>query len=375
MTAGRDGLDFIVDKKDWAKSRLVPSTIPRELASGQVLFRVDRFAFTSNNISYASAGDMLKYWDFFPVEPAGAGLGRIPAMGFGDVIASAHDDVAEGTRCFGFFPMSRALVIEPESVTAATITDGAPHRAPTALVYRQYNLTTADATYDASFEDEIMLLRGLFMTSFLAEDFLQEAGLYGAEQIIVSSASSKTSIALAQVASTRGVARVVGLTSDRNRTFVEGLGFYDEVLGYDELERLDAARAAVFVDMAGSAAVTRGVHERMGDALKYSMQIGNTHWDEGGAVDVPGVAPEFFFAPARIAKRLEDWGPGGLQERMGAALRGFLATTSSWLTVERGYGGDAVDRVYHETLAGRSDPSIGHVLSLWDDEAQASGAQ
>ena len=39
-----------------------------DLASGQVLFRVDRFAFTANNISYAGAGDLLKYWNFFPTE-------------------------------------------------------------------------------------------------------------------------------------------------------------------------------------------------------------------------------------------------------------------------------------------------------------------
>ncbi len=377
MTDRTDGLDFLVDRSEWAKTRFVESPIPGELAPGQVLFRVDRFALTSNNISYASAGDMLKYWDFFPVGsggPAGDGLGRIPAMGFGDVVASAHDDVAVGTRCFGFFPMSRALVIEPESVTATTITDGVPHRAPTALVYRQYNVAAADAMYDERYEDEIMLLRGLFMTSFLAEDFLQDSDLYGAEQIIVSSASSKTSIALGQVASARGAAHVVGLTSERNRAFVEGLGFYHQVLCYDEMDELNASRPAVFVDMAGSTAVTRGVHERCGDGLRYSMRIGNTHWDEGGAdPDLPGVAPEFFFAPGQIAKRLKDWGPGGLQERMGDALRSFLDTTPKWLKVERGYGRDEVERIYQETLAGKADPSIGHVLSLWDDAASASG--
>ncbi len=364
MTDRAQGLDFVVDRKEWAKCRFVESDAPAELAPGQVLFKVDRFAFTSNNISYASAGDMLHYWDFFL---APEGEGRIPAMGFGDVIASAHDGVAEGTRCFGFFPMSRYLVIEPESASPSSITDGAPHRAPTALVYRQYNPTSGDAMYDERFEDELMLLRGLFITSFLAEDFLQDAELYGAEQIIVSSASSKTSIALAQVASARGAARVIGLTSDRNRAFVDGLGFYDTVASYDEIDGLDASRPAVFVDMAGSTAVTRGVHERFGEALRYSMRIGNTHWDEGGGDQAfPGVAPEFFFAPAQIAKRLKDWGPGGLQGRMGGALKGFLETTPRWLTVERGQGRDDVERVYQQTLAGGADPSVGHVLSLWD---------
>lgn len=377
MTVASEGLDFLVDRADWSRTRFDTSTIPRELAAGQVLFRVDRFAFTSNNVSYASAGDMLGYWSFFPVDafPDHEGTGRIPVMGFGDVVASAHEAVAEGTRCFGFFPMSRALVIEPGPVSASTITDGVAHRQATAPVYRQYNVCSADAMYDAEHEDELMLLRGLFMTSFLAEDCLFDADLHGAEQIIVSSASSKTSIALAHVASERGRARVVGLTSPRNRTFVESLGFYDDVVIYDELDRLEAARPGVFVDMAGSTAITRGVHERLGRALRYSMRIGNTHWDEGGAdPGLPGVVPEFFFAPGQIQKRIQDWGPAGLQERIGGALRRFVDTTPKWLEVERGYGREAVERAYQETLAGRAAPNVGHVLSLWDDARAASGS-
>ena len=58
-------LDFQIDRSDWRRTRLVENDVP-ELAPNQVLFRVDRFALTSNNISYAAAGDMLDYWGFFP---------------------------------------------------------------------------------------------------------------------------------------------------------------------------------------------------------------------------------------------------------------------------------------------------------------------
>ena len=37
-----------------------------------------------------------------------------------------------------------------------------------------------------------------------------------------------------------------------------------------------------------------------------------------------------------------------------------------WLQVRRGAGKDAVVRVYEDTLAGRTEPQHGHVLSLWD---------
>ncbi len=62
------GLDFLVDKSAWHKTRFIETEVSTDLAPGQVLFRVDRFAFTANNISYAMAGDLLRYWYFFPKE-------------------------------------------------------------------------------------------------------------------------------------------------------------------------------------------------------------------------------------------------------------------------------------------------------------------
>ena len=82
-------LVFEVQKSDWKQTRFAEGATP-ELAPGQVLFRVDRFALTSNNISYALSGDMLGYWRFFPCDE---GWGRIPVMGFANVIRSTHPGV------------------------------------------------------------------------------------------------------------------------------------------------------------------------------------------------------------------------------------------------------------------------------------------
>ena len=121
-----ENLDFLVNKANWRETRTESSPVSNDLDPGKVLFRVDRFALTANNITYAGAGDLLGYWRFFPAEE---GWGRLPVMGCGAVVASTHSEVAVGTRCFGFFPMSHYLVIEPSTVSAANITDGAPHRA------------------------------------------------------------------------------------------------------------------------------------------------------------------------------------------------------------------------------------------------------
>lgn len=47
------------------------------LAPGQVRMSVERFAFTSNNISYAIAGDMLdNFWTAAPIQPPASSASR-----------------------------------------------------------------------------------------------------------------------------------------------------------------------------------------------------------------------------------------------------------------------------------------------------------
>jgi hypothetical protein len=365
-------LDFLVNRSDWHKTEFVEGEAPAELSAGQVLFRVDRFAFTANNISYALSGDMVGYWRFFPTRE---GWGRIPAMGFADVIASTHPEVVEGTRCFGFYPMSRYLVIEPGKVSTANITDGVAHRADIAAVYNQYSPVQNDAMYSAEHEDQMMLLRGLFMTSFLCDDLLGDNDHYGAKSVLITSASSKTSIALAFMVSQAGRAKAVGLTSSRNFEFVKSLGCYDEVLTYDEVTSLPSDQPVVMVDMAGNAELKSTLHHHFGDQMKYSCSVGATHWDAtaGGGEALPGATPEFFFAPGQIAKRTQDWGPAGLQERMGASWTAFRNSTDVWLSVQRGYGRDAVESVYQQTLDAKTSPAEGHVISLWSSAEEAAG--
>jgi len=354
------GLVLEVKKSDWKQTRFVEGPVP-ELTPGQVLFRVDRFALTANNISYALSGDLLGYWRFFSCEES---WGRIPAMGFADVIRSTHPEVREGTRCFGFYPMARHLVIHPGTVSPAQIVDAVPHRAGLAPAYAQYLPTTGDAVYTEKREDQILLMRGLFMTSFLADDFLAEQGYRGARSVLISSASSKTSIALAYQVRQGGRARAIGLTSARNADFVRKLGFYDQVVLYDEVASL-AREPAVFVDMAGDGAVTGAVHRHFGDQLNYDCAIGATHWSADRTNDrLPGPKPEFFFAPTQIVKRSKEWGPKELSERIAAAWTRFCDASDAWLRVRRSLGREAVERVYRDVLAGRTHPADGHILSL-----------
>jgi hypothetical protein len=78
---------FIVARDDLQQSKFIETALPesKDLPEEAVLVKVERFAFTANNITYALAGDQLKYWHLFP---APQGFGNIPVWGFGNVIAS-----------------------------------------------------------------------------------------------------------------------------------------------------------------------------------------------------------------------------------------------------------------------------------------------
>jgi hypothetical protein len=360
---GRKNSNFIVKKDDWSQCRNVAAEVGN-LESGQVLLRVDRFAFTSNNISYALAGDMLDYWGFFPAED---GWGRLPVMGFGDVAESKHDQVKPGERVFGFFPMSNYLKIQADKVNAAGFIDASPHRANHAAAYVQFTSTANDPMYEAGFEDQLMLLRGLFMTSYLADDFIADNDFFGARSVVVTSASSKTAIALAFLLARRPGLEAIGLTSERNLDFVKGLGLYDQVIPYDLVGSLPGEVPTVVVDMAGDGSVTSALHHHFGAQLKHDCTIGATHWDQGRALgELPGATPEFFFAPTLMQKRSQEWGPGGLQKRLAGAWREFRISTGDWLQVVRSWGASSVEQVYRTILEGRAHPNQGHVLSPWD---------
>src|SRR5262245_63051546 len=122
-----DAVDFEVRRDDLRTTRFA-ETPPARLApgSGQAVLRVDHFAFTANNITYAAAGDLLSYWNFFPAEP---GWGRVPVWGFAEVVASRCDGVREGARFYGYYPMSTHLLVDPTRVGEAGFVDGSAHRA------------------------------------------------------------------------------------------------------------------------------------------------------------------------------------------------------------------------------------------------------
>ncbi len=356
--------DFVVARHDLQQCKFIETQLPdaAALPDDVLLVKIDRFAFTANNITYAVLGDQLKYWQLFP---APENFGNIPVWGFGEVIASRHPGISEGERLFGYFPMATHLVIEASDVGKRGLRDAAAHRQGVAPVYNAYARVSGDPAFAGRQGDYQALLRPLFMLSFLVDDFLGENEFYGARSVMLSSASSKTAFGLAHLLHTQKDIRVIGLTSAANTDFVRALGCYDEVVTYDRVTSLRPDSPVAFVDMAGNGELRATLHRHFGDQMKYSGRIGLTHRSSSpDEAELPGAKPKWFFAPDQIRKRAKEWGPGGIEARFGAAWSRFAPMLDRWLKVVEGRGEGPVKQVYLDTLDGRVPPDQGHILSV-----------
>ncbi len=349
----------LVSKTDITKATLAEGPDPA-LQDGQARLALDSFALTTNNITYAATGDVLKYWQFFPSGADGQGI--VPVWGVAEVTDS-RGDLPVGTRLYGFHPMAAGQVITPKQVAPGVWVDTAAHRKGLALVYNTYTEVKGG---DARQDHLRALLQPLLATSYLLFDWLLDNDWFGAEQIIVGSASSKTGLGLCKyLAEPEGRPyRIVGLTSAGNKAFVQELGACDQVLTYEEIETL-AEVPSVYVDMAGNAEVKARLHAHLDQALRHSSAVGTSHWDKfAPPVDLKGPKPQFFFAPSQVAKRQQDWGPGVIEGRITAAWKRIAEEAGDWLDVVEHEGLDTAVTVWGRLAGGEVNPREGHVVRV-----------
>ncbi len=342
------------------------------LRDGEVRLAIDKFALTANNISYAVTGESIGYWGYFPTEVAAAApdhstWGKVPAWGFADVVESRCAELPVGERLWGFLPMASHLTVTPGKVTAANFFDFAAHREKLPRLYNQYHRTANDPAMMQTMEDERCLLFPLFATSYIVYDYLLDNALFGAEQVVIASVSSKTAFGLAHLIhhDKKLSQRVVGLTSPQNVPFVEKLGCCDQVLSYDAIQSIDAGKRTAFVDMSGNSAVVRAVHEHIGENLIESCLVGATHWEvDRNNGPLPGARPTFFFAPSRFAKRDRDWGVGVVLMKAFGASAQIAISVKGQVDIVHLAGAEAVREKYLALLDNAVSPSTGLMLSM-----------
>jgi hypothetical protein len=366
MSANNWAID--IDRDDITQAQLVGDA-HMPLAMGQVRVHLDSYAMTANNITYAVFGKPAGlfgndqgYWDFFAEQGT---PGRLPVWGFATVTESAAEGVAVGDRFYGYYPMASEAVLNVGKAGPGGFVDVTPRRTTLPPIYNNYQRIEALHDYRAADHDYWPVFRPLFLTGWLIADQFEDESDYGADHILIASASSKTAIGLGFSMAQRKGHRpeTIGLTSRANVASLDAQRIYDRVIAYDDILTLNPGTASAFVDMAGNGAVTRAVHSHFGGNLKASIIVGKSHWDaDGGQAALPGPERQGFFAPGRSQKRIADWGGPAFGQKIAEAWLGFMDVAPRLARIDRRSGGEAALAAYKEMLEGRADPKAGIVV-------------
>ncbi len=373
-----------INKNNIAKANVVTIN-PSNLPAGSIRLKVDYFALTANNVTYATFGKTMRYWDFYP--QANPDVGAVPVWGFATVLESKHPDVLNGDQFYGYFTAASHVDLQVGPISSKGFICADAHRRDLALVYNQYinvasdpyfaaalsalgsikQIQTAKPTQTAqAFES---LLRPLYLTSWLINDLIQDQQGFGADQLVFSSASSKTAYLLAWLhRSQPNPMKIIGLTSRANHAFCDSLGCYDQLITYDQLDQLDSATASLYVDFAGNSQLRREVHDRLPN-LTYDCSVGGTHIEQlKGAGDLKGPRPVLFFAPGQSKKRAQEWTPAGLEQRLSDSWQTLMNTmaaqTPPWFTIEYQTGEQALINSWEQLVANQLPASIARMHQL-----------
>lgn len=353
-----------VRRDDLSQTREV-KTAAGALAPGAARLKIERFAITANNVTYGVVGERIGYWKFFPASEDGWGV--IPVWGVAEVIESEAAELPVGERLYGYLPMASHLDIQPASVKPERLFDGAAHRAELPPVYNRYVRLGAEPEYDPANDEERMILWPLYATSFCLYDFLVANEWFGASRIVIPSASSKTAIGTAYAIRTDAKPpKIVGVTSPRNEAAVRALGLYDEVVLYEDIEaKVDAGTPTAIIDMSGSGEVLGRLHKHLGDNMRYTSNVGVTHYgDMGMGPDYIKERSAMFFAPGHIQQRGKDWGPGVFDAKALAFFKDAAVKSRAWLQIRQGAGGSAVEAAWREVLAGETPADAGWAVGF-----------
>ena len=342
---------------------------------GEVVLALDCFSLTVNNLTYAVFGDAMRYWEFFPSDVDGRGI--LPVWGYADVVESRAEGVEPGQRFFGYYPLATHLIVVPGKTGARSFRDESPHRRELPEVYNWYQRSDNDPLQSAAIEPLHAIFRPLFVTAFGLADFLADENFFGAEQVLISSASSRTGYSEAFSIGLHSDIDVIGLTSAGHQDFVKDLGLYSNVLAYDDLEKLDPNRPTLYIDVAGNAELQRRVHEHFGERLVHDAALGASHASSHDNrppqpdENLPGPKPTFFFAPDWVARRQDEWGSEEFNRRVAEAVAAFFAhvVKHQLIDIQQQSGFAAAREVLIEMLDGRTDPAIGHVIRVSGDGA------
>ena len=352
-----NNITFLCNKKALNNTRFQEGPAPTLLAN-EVLLKIDKYAFTSNNITYGVFGERL-YWAFFPGTET---EGIIPVWGYADVVESNNEAIKVGERFYGYYPMSTFLKVLPGHLSPNGFSDNSEHRLKLPPIYNRYSRTSTDPTYTPESENILPFFKPLFGTGFLCYHFLNKEKFYQSSQVILTSASSKTALGTACMFKQNQVKdnlKIIGLTSAKNVDFVKKTGFYDEILTYDNYKESIEKNPSIIIDFAGNTTLLQQLADLLNDNLQYASLIGFTDWQKAGLFQHPKAS--MFFAPDQSELFSKEWGGEVLMQRIGQAMFGFTKQAMNWLEITTTPKLE-IEELYLDVLNGKVDPSKGYLI-------------
>lgn len=300
------------------------------------ILAVERFALTANVLTYAATGNDYGYWSLYP---AASGRGHVPVWGY--ATGTTPDD-GLSTSVFGLLPMASHVALDLRA-TRNGWRETSDTRALLNPVYNRY----AHAEGTIAQRNANMLFRPLLIAAFVLDQWLQEEARFGADAILVTSASSKTALGLAMLAQNH--TSVIGVTAPSRLDFVRDTEMFDTVLPYGGAVTREGTVA--IVDFAGDDRMLADMQRQLGNRCKRVVRIGRTHWS------APSCDAGRFFAPVHIERLVRAWGAEAFEERLSTTIDRFETLSAAWFTKRYLDGADAILKGYRELADGLIDPA------------------
>jgi len=307
-----DSVVQVLSKDDYSQQTFctLPASSPLPpLPPSSIRVRTTIIALTINNLSYAIGGNILHWWDIYPVPtfiPAPyndrALYGIVGAWGYGIVLQSTTS-LAPGTLLRGYFPVSTLptdLQLTPAPTPGHWI-ETSSHRENVLPLYHRYIVANPPTSSSALTRKDLdsmawdALLGVLWECAYLlnllvfAPPTTEPVHPSGTAQpwtsadsdltqatVVLLAASGKTAVSFAhQLRHARapgtGPLAVVGVTSAASVQFVQGTGFYTSVLSYADLGKPEALSAVVagnpkrivVCDFGARGKVAEDIHRRL----------------------------------------------------------------------------------------------------------------
>lgn len=301
----------VLEKERYFTQHLVslPDAVPYgPLGPSSVRVRTKVMSLTSNNMTYAKAGFLMKWWNIHPLPPStpapfndATKYGRINCWGFAEVLDSTHASVDKGGYLWGYLPigtLAQDLVLEKGTVPGQVFVKN-DYRQDIFSMYNRYFIFPPDLSGSIEARAESIaydaIFRVMYETAYLVNRFVfapdpketiipgpgsvtwdpSKADIKGAT-IICLAPGSKVALSFARElrhGQKKPVAKVIGAASEYSIEFVRDTGEYDEVISTgsepsDVLARIPDGGKIVLVDFGGRGGIAQKWAGAISDARK-----------------------------------------------------------------------------------------------------------